>query len=184
MSTPYLGQIEAFAFNFAPKGWMMCAGQLLSIQQYTALFSLLGTYYGGNGTTNFQLPDLRGRVAVSQGQAQGGSPYTMGEAVGTENVTLLLNNMPQHTHTMNVVNNGTATTGGAALPSNNVQLASGFDTRPAPGAATPLYGPSSGAQVALENLGSTTGNTPHPNMMPYLTVNYCISLTGIFPSRG
>lgn len=182
MTTQYLGQIEAFAFGFAPKGWAFCAGQLLSIQQNTALFALLGTQFGGDGIRTFGLPDLRGRVAISQGTAPSGSSYVIGEQLGSENVTVLSNSMPTHNHTMNIVNNGT--TGGAALPGSTVQLASGFDTHPAPGAATPLYGASSGQQVSMQNLGPAGGSQPHGNMMPYMTVNYCISLIGIFPSRG
>lgn len=182
MTTQYLGQIEAFAFKFAPKGWAQCNGQLLSIQQNTALFALLGTYYGGNGVTTFALPDLRGRLVLSQGQASGGSFYTIGEQIGTENVSLLYTNMPAHTHSMNIINNGT--TNGSATPGGTVQLASGIaQTQPNP-AATLLYAPSNGPQVALENLGPSGGSLPHSNMMPYLAINYCISLTGIFPSRG
>jgi microcystin-dependent protein len=179
MTTQYLGQIEAFAFNFAPKGWAQCNGQLLSIQQNAALFALLGTYYGGNGVTTFQLPDLRGRVAVSQGTSTSGSNYVIGEVLGTENVSLIYTNMPAHTHAMNIVNSGTAS--GSSVPGNTVQLASGVE----PGVgATPLYAPSSNPQVALENLGLAGGSLPHPNVMPYLTINYCISLTGIFPTQG
>lgn len=176
----YLGQIEAFAFKYAPRGWAVCAGQTLSIQQYTALFALLGTYYGGNGVNTFQLPDLRSRVAVGQGTAPSGTPYVLGEAVGTETVSLLYNNMPQHTHAMNIVNNGTA--GGQGSPSDTLLLGSAYEPTTPP-AAVPLYGPASGQQVALESLGPTTGNLPHNNLMPYLTINYCISLTGIFPTR-
>lgn len=178
MTTQYLGQIEAFAFNFAPKGWAQCNGQLLSIQQNAALFALLGTYYGGNGTTTFQLPDLRGRIAVSQGTAPSGTSYTIGELLGTENVTVLVGDMPSHSHAMNVVNNSG---GGTEIPSGSVQLGVASERG---GATTPLYAAASGSLVAMENLGSAGASLPHPNVMPYLTINYCISLTGIFPSRG
>jgi microcystin-dependent protein len=181
MSEPYLGQIEAFGFSYPPRGWALCQGQMLSIQQNTALFALLGTYYGGNGVSTFQLPDLRGRVAVSQGTAPSGTTYIIGETMGTENVGLLYNNMPLHTHAMNIVNNGTV--GGQSVPSGSLQLGSGSEAT-SPVTAALLYAASSGPQVALEGLGPTGGNVPHPNMMPYLAINYCISLSGLFPSRG
>src|SRR5499426_4244130 len=98
MSEPFLGQIQPFGFNFAPTGWATCDGQILSIAQHTALFSLLGTTYGGNGQTTFRLPDLRGRVPVHQGQGPGLSPYTLGEVTGTENVTLITTQIPAHNH--------------------------------------------------------------------------------------
>lgn len=178
MSTPFLGQIEAFAFNFAPRGWAQCNGQLMSIQQNAALFAVLGTYYGGNGISTFALPDLRGRVGVSWGSAPSGTQYVIGEQVGTENVTVLYAEMPAHTHAMNIVNNGTLN--GTGTPSGTVQLGDGIQSE----AAKPLYAPSSGTQVALENLGPSGGSQPHSNIMPYLTINYCIALNGIFPSRG
>jgi microcystin-dependent protein len=114
MSNPFLGQVIIFAGNFAPKGWAFCNGQLLAISQYTALFSLLGTTYGGDGRTTFGLPDLRGRVAVSAGQGPGLSNYTLGEQTGTETVTLSTQQMPQHNHIVNANNN---TSGAVASPS-------------------------------------------------------------------
>lgn len=182
MSDPFVGQIEAFAFNFAPKGWAQCNGQLLSIQQNAALFSLLGTYYGGNGTSNFALPDLRGRLAVSQGLSPGGSTYGIGESVGTETVTLVQTQMPAHSHTLNAVNNGL--NGGTGVPSSTVQLGSGIDKKSGSTTAASIYAPSNGPQVAMESLLPSGGSTPHSNMMPYLTINYCIALIGVYPSRG
>jgi microcystin-dependent protein len=110
MDSPFMGQIQAFGFNFAPRGWALCQGQIMSISQNTALFSLLGTNYGGNGVQTFGLPDLRGRVAVGQGQGPGLSPYTIGELAGSENVSILISNMPSHTHL------ATFTSGGGGTP--------------------------------------------------------------------
>lgn len=181
MSEQYIGQIEAFAFKFPPRGWAQCNGQLLSIQQNQALFALLGTAFGGNGTTTFGLPDLRGRLAVSQGSSPSGQRYVMGEMVGSETVSLLVNEMPAHNHTMNAVNNGTS--GSQSVPSGSVQPGSGV-AKENEANPTPLYAAASGPQVVLENLGPAGGSQPHTNMMPYLPINYCIALTGIFPSRG
>ena len=125
MAQPFLGQITVFPYNFAPYGWLDCAGQLLPISQYSALFSLLGTTYGGNGTSNFGLPDLQGRIPVGQGQLTGGSDYAMGEAAGAENVTLLITNMPAHSHGLGAIEvDGTTNN-----PSGKV-LAKALRTRP------------------------------------------------------
>jgi len=116
MSEPFVGEIRAFGFDFAPQGWLQCNGQTLAISQYAALFSLLGTTYGGNGTTNFQLPNLQGRVAIGQGNGAGLSPYVMGQAAGTENVSLATAQIPSHTHAVNAVtttNNNVASPSGA-----------------------------------------------------------------------
>ena len=170
---PYLGEIRIFAFNFAPKGWAMCNGQLLAISSNTALFSLLGTYYGGNGQTTFALPDLRGRVPIHQGQGQGLSPYSVGQNGGTESVTLTTQQMPQHNHMANVVSGPQAT---APRPSNAH-----------PGNAT------SGSVYSTANPDSTFnqgfvssqgGSQPHNNVQPYLTVTFCIATQGIYPPRN
>ena len=126
MAEPFLGEIEAFAFNFAPKGWALCAGQVLPINQNTALFSLLGTTYGGNGTTTFQLPDLRGRVANAFGQGQGLGNYSLGQTGGQESHTLILNEMSSggHSHAVTAKNNGT--TGGTNTPSSAVGLGAAY----------------------------------------------------------
>jgi microcystin-dependent protein len=182
MSTPYLGQIQAFGFNFAPVGWQQCNGQILPINQYTALFALLGTNYGGNGTSTFGLPDLRGRASISQGQGLGLSDYVIGENGGTENVTLLTTQMPQHNHLVNV-NSGNA---GAPTASGNF-LATAAVPRGGSGTAPDIYASAASAGITLNAAGAVTsagGSQPHPNLGPYLTVNFCIAMTGIFPSRS
>jgi microcystin-dependent protein len=180
MAEPFLGEIEAFPFNFAPKGWAFCAGQILPIQQNTALFSLLGTTFGGDGVRTFALPDLRGRLANAFGQGPGLQSYQLGEAIGQETHTLILNEMPAggHTHAINATNNGT--TNGTNVPSPSVTLGSGYSSQ-AGSAAVAIYGPP--GTVAMAPLGST-GGQPHENRMPFLALNYCIALQGIFPSRN
>jgi len=177
MTQPYVGQIQAFAFGFTPKNWAQCNGQILSIQQNAALFSLLGTYYGGNGTSTFALPDLRGRVPVHQGTF-GGEAYTMGEQDGTTTVQLLLPNMPQHTHVLMGAN--VAAT--IVQPAAGVALANA--SRPG-GTPDNFYGPMS-AVVALNpgSVSSYGGGQAHDNMQPYLAINWCICQFGIFPSRN
>ena len=163
-----------FGFNFAPNGWALCNGQTLSISQYSALFALLGTTYGGNGTTTFQLPNLQGQVPIHQGTGGGGT-YVIGQASGSPNVTLLANQMPAHTHLVNV--DGSAS--GKNSPSGN------FSVRcpPAP-ADNKIYssGPAN-ATMAATAVAVAGGNVPHNNMQPYLVVNFCIALVGVFPSR-
>jgi microcystin-dependent protein len=178
---PYIASIMLFAGNFAPRNYMLCWGQLLPISQYSALFSLLGTTYGGNGTTTFALPDLRGRAAIGQGQGPGLSLISLGEMAGTESVSLQSTNMPAHTHaatvTINCVNDGRPnndTPAGQALDSGStVSLFSGAtpDTPMAAGMAT--------AQV-----GTAGGSQPISIQDPYLGLNYCIAVQGIFPSRN
>jgi microcystin-dependent protein len=171
MSEPYLGEIRMFAGNFAINGWQMCNGQLLSISQYAALFSILGTTYGGNGQTTFALPDLRGRVALHQGQGLGLSQYVIGESAGTENVTLISTQMPQHSHQIN------ASTGGNQVsPSNNY-----------PGnEATPIkiYSATGPVQMNPGVVAISGGSQPHPNLQPFLCVTFLIAMVGIFPSRN
>ena len=171
MSEPFLGEIRAVGFNFAPVGWAMCNGQLLSIAQNTALFSLLGTTYGGNGTTTFALPDLRGRVGIHQGQGPGLSPYVIGQVAGTETVTLIAQQMPQHNHVVNA--SGAA--GTATRPTTAVLAKT----------TAPAYAPASdGTVMAANMIGTAGGNQPHSNIQPYLAVNFIIALEGIFPSRN
>lgn len=169
----FLGCIAIFPFGFAPKGWAQCNGQLLSIQQNAALFSLLGTTYGGNGTTTFALPDLRGRTILSYGTSPVGTNYVLGEVGGTETVTLLTTQIPSHTHSFNAnTASGTAGEPGDILASPtgiNCYNAPGSPVTLNPGSITPLAGGAS---------------TPHNNLQPYLTLNFCIALQGIFPSRN
>ena len=169
MTDPFIGEIRLFPYNFAPRGWAFCNGQVLSIAQNTALFSLLGTTYGGNGQTTFALPDLRGRVPVSSGQGPGLSNYSLGQVGGTESVTLNTNQMPAHNHQVNV-NAGGATTSRANgnFPSTGGSYNSATD----------------GSTFNPNAVSNTGGNQPHENVQPYLTLNFCIALEGIFPSRN
>lgn len=169
---PFLGQIQAFGFNFAPRGWATCSGQLLAISQNTALFALLGTYYGGDGRTTFGLPDLRGRNMIGAGQGPGLSPVNIGEKSGYENVTLTLGNLPPHNHPVKVeVNtaNGEESTSTMFLASH----ASAFSDSQTPGAV-----------LSGVSLGNTGSSQPFSNRDPYLGMNVCIALQGIFPSRN
>ena len=177
----YIGQIDIFPFNWAPQGYALCSGQLLQITQNQALFALLGTSYGGDGRTTFGLPNLNGRAPVGFGAGPGLSPYMMGQLAGTESVALTLSNIPSHNHT---VTSTTATasnsTGDQYSPGGNVWAGSGADT---------IYGPSTGTLVPLSNLAVTSavtavGGQPHSNQQPYLVGNYCIAITGLFPSRN
>lgn len=155
------------AFGFAPKNFASCNGQLLPIAQNQALFSLLGVTYGGNGTTNFQLPDLRSRTPI--GFAQGVPQGTLG---GVENVTLQVSQIPQHIHTFN----GTTTAASTRIPAGNVLLGSTGTQN--------VYAAASGTQVPLNALDNAGQTQPHANIQPYLALNFCIALTGVFPSRS
>ena len=168
---PFIGEIMLVPYNFAPRGWAFCSGQILPIAQNTALFSLLGTTYGGNGTTTFALPDLRGRCAISSGQGPGLSNYSLGEVTGTENITLIANQLPPHGHTVGAVDDDSTTaTPTNALPANIA--AKGYSK----GAANTSMNPTM--------IGGGGGNQPHSNLQPLLVLNYCIALEGIFPSRN
>lgn len=171
---PFIGQILMVGFNFAPKGWALCNGQLLPIVTNQALFSLLGTMYGGDGRTNFALPNLQGRVPIHMGQIPGGSNYAVGASGGAETVTLQVNNLPLHSHSVNC-NNAPGT---SADPTHN------FQAEVAATGKTPhVYAASANAQMAAAAIGVTGGNQPVTNMQPYLCVNFIIALQGIFPSR-
>ena len=183
MSNPFVAEIRLFACNFAPKGWALCAGQLMAISQNTALFSLLGTTYGGNGTSNFALPNLQGMVPIQQGQGAGLSDRVLGESAGEPVVTLLVNEIPSHSHTMNAT-----ATPGTATASNGGQLAfaSAGASKTSAGTVANFY--SSNPNKATTTLsplaiGVRGQGLPHNNMMPYLGLNYCIALQGIFPAR-
>ncbi|MFZ0302082.1 MAG: tail fiber protein [Terracidiphilus sp.] len=175
MSDQFLGEIRLFPFNFAPYEWATCSGQILPLSQNTALFALLGTQYGGNGTSTFALPNLQGRVALDQGSGLGLTPRTIGEIAGSATVTLLASEIPAHTHGLKCA----TTVGNAANPSGN---SFGSAERGKP----PGYAATGGAALVMNPsaVGNTGGGEPHDNMQPYLTMNYCIALTGIFPSRG
>jgi microcystin-dependent protein len=181
MAEPFLGDIEAFSFNFAPKGWAFCAGQLLPINQNQALFSLLGTNFGGDGVRTFALPDLRGRIANAFGQGPGLANYTLGQTSGEESHTLAVNEMPAggHSHSVAATNNGT--TGGTNVPSPAVTLGSGYSSQ-AGSPAVNIYS-SAAPTIAMGSL-SPAGGQPHENRMPFLALNYCIALQGIYPSRN
>jgi microcystin-dependent protein len=171
---PFIGQILMVAFNFAPQGWALCNGQLLPISQNQALFSLLGTYYGGDGRTNFALPNLQGRVPIHQGDS-GGSNYVMGMTGGVENVTLLVNNMPSHSHAANC----STTLGPDADPAKNFWSQVSKD-----GKKQTAYAASANAQMAPTAIGVTGGGSAISVVQPYLCVNFIIALQGIFPSRN
>lgn len=173
MSNPYLGEIRMVGFNFAPVGWAFCNGQLMSISQNTALFSLLGTTYGGNGTTTFALPDLRGRVPVHFGQGPGLSNYAQGQTGGVESLALLANQLPSHNHTVNC-----STTGGTqAGPSG------GYPAVESTGTSLD-YAVSSNNTMNPAMIGNAGSGLPHENRQPFLCVNFIIALQGIFPSRN
>lgn len=169
---PFIGEISLFAGNFPPRGWAFCDGQLLPISQNTALFSLLGTTYGGNGVSNFALPDLRGRIPLGYGQGPGLSPYQLGQSGGVEAVTLLLSQVPPHTHA--------PTSAGAVADTRSP--ANGYW---APGAAfDPDYAsPDALSPMATGAVGAVGGSQPHDNMQPHLPLSFIIALEGIYPSR-
>jgi microcystin-dependent protein len=175
--TPILGCIFMFAGNFAPRGYAFCAGQLLPISQNTALFSLLGTTYGGNGQTTFALPDLRGRSPIGSGQGPGLSNISLGEQAGTENVTLLSTNMPIHNHALQASN--ASATGGT--PSGN----SLGDTGGTQGGGSNTYVTAApNVQLNPQSIGAAGGSQPFASRNPYLGINYIIATQGIFPSRN
>jgi microcystin-dependent protein len=172
MAEPFLSEIRIFSFNFAPRGWATCDGQLLPINQNQALFSLLGTTYGGNGQTNFGLPDLRGRVPFHFGSGGGGS-YSLGQKAGEETHTLTLQETPTHNHTLAAGSNATTATAGQANPVGNY-LANSGKTVYVTAQPNSVMSP-----ATVSNVG---GSQPHENRSPYLTLNLCIALQGIFPS--
>ncbi|MEZ0611771.1 phage tail protein [Fibrella sp. WM1] len=176
MTEPFIAMIGLFGFNFEPRGWAFCDGRLLPISQNSALFALIGTFYGGNGTTNFALPDLRGRAPIGQGQGPGLTPRTIGEASGSETVTLLQSQMPAHNHLMNVSGSG-----GTQNSPSGTFLAVAVDSSEQ---AINIYGTTPSATANPQAIGVAGGTQPHQNMQPYLAMNYCIALEGIFPSRN
>ena len=172
MADPFVAEIRIFPFNFAPRGWAWCDGQLMPLAQNTALFSLLGTTYGGNGKSNFALPDLQGRAPMQPGQGPGLSLYDLGETGGSETVTLLESEIPNHPHSV------------------IASQADGISTSPAneffaTGIGVGMYGaPTSMNMMSMQALAPAGGSQPHNNMQPYLTFYFCIALQGVFPPRS
>jgi microcystin-dependent protein len=167
MSEPFLSEIKIFSFSFAPKGWALCNGQLLPISQNTALFSLLGTTYGGDGRTTFGLPNLKARIPMHVGNG-----HTLGESDGSETVTLTTPEMPAHTHSAacsNVAGANPGAKGNVWAPDNN---------------GNAPYSTASGTSMAANAIGTTGGGQPHPNVAPFEVLNFCIALQGIFPSQN
>lgn len=170
MADPFVGEIRQFGFNFAPTGWAQCNGQLLPISQNTALFSLLGTFYGGDGKSTFALPDLQGSAPMHQGQGQGLSERVIGEIGGSQFVTLLESEMPAHSHAIN----------GSSRPSTENDPNDfywGSIANKYKNAASPAV------MMAFQTLSVAGGGLPHNNMMPYLVLNFCIAMQGVFPPR-
>ncbi|HIJ84387.1 MAG TPA: phage tail protein [Magnetococcales bacterium] len=177
MAEPYIGEIRPVAFNFAPTGWALCEGQTLIINQNAALYSLLRTYYGGDGQTNFKLPDLRGRVMMGVGRDSSGTSYSQGQAVGTATVTLQPTQIPAHSHDVLTASDiGTKVT-----PASNY-----LATVPTTGANAYVTAPTQSSQQASMNpnmVASSGSSAPHLNMQPYTTINYIIALQGYYPPR-
>jgi microcystin-dependent protein len=175
MADPFVAEIRVFPFNFAPKGWAWCDGQLLPLSQNTALFSLLGTTYGGNGKSNFALPDMQGNSPMHPGQGPGLSLHDLGETGGSQTVTLIESELPAHTHSINAAN----FPGEIQAPTANTALARSHGGN--------AYQTTTNQNIVLMNpaaLPPAGGDQPHNNMMPYLTLNFNIALQGVFPPRG
>lgn len=170
MADPFVAEIRIFPFNFAPKGWAFCDGQLLPISQNTALFSLLGTIYGGDGKSNFGLPNLQGSAPINQGQSGGLSDYVLGETGGVDTVSLLLSETPTHTHNITAQ---TIDQGDNRIPTPNLNLGN-----------TAIYSSANPSGIMDPSATSLYGSSqPHNNLMPYLTLNFCIALQGVYPPR-
>lgn len=172
MADPFVSEIRIFAFNFAPRGWAWCDGQILPLSQNTALFSLLGTTYGGNGKSNFALPDLQGRAPMHPGQGPGLSLHDLGETGGSDTVTLLESEIPAHNHTLSA-----ASLNSQSITPANTVLGRGNPVKvyTSGGTLTPM---------GTNSIAPSGGSLPHNNMMPYLTMYFCIALQGVFPPRG
>lgn len=170
MADPFVAEIRIFPFNFAPKGWAFCNGQLLPISQNTALFSLLGTFYGGDGKSTFALPDMEGSAPIHAGQGPGLSEYFLGQMSGSDTVTLLDSEIPAHSHSLSA----STEAGDTNLPAGNFT-----------GSGSAIYAPAAQlVGMSLQSLSPAGGSLPHNNLMPYLTLNFCIALQGVFPPRG
>ncbi|WP_348789227.1 tail fiber protein [Leifsonia sp. NPDC080035] len=169
MSDPYIGEIRMFAGTFEPQGWMFCQGQTLSVAAYPALFSLLGTYYGGDGVTTFALPDLRGRFPVGTGQGGGRSSYQLGQYGGAQSVTVIAPQIPSHSHSVAAADSPTTTSAAGAFPAG--------------WADAPYSSTAPSTALAPVQLAQSGGTLPHENRQPYLAMNFIICIDGIFPSR-
>jgi microcystin-dependent protein len=179
MSDPFVAEIRMFGFNFPPTGWAFCDGQLLPISQNTALFSLLGTFYGGDGKSTFALPNLQGSAPMHSGQGQGLSQRFLGEQSGAESITLLVSEIPLHNHLLMAV-----TADATVADPNGANLAQGNWTFQGNGGVMAMYSTDPpNANMSFNALTPTGGSLPHNNMQPYLTLNFCIALQGIFPPR-
>jgi microcystin-dependent protein len=173
MADPFVAEIRIFGFNFAPTGWALCNGQLMPISQNTALFSLLGTTYGGDGKSTFALPNIQGSVPMHPGQGPGLSLHDLGEQGGSETVTLLQSEIPAHSHTMRA-----ATQDPADVKLVNPNATFGLSQE------GPLYQDTQDTTLAFQALPVAGGSLPHNNLMPYLVLNFCIALQGVFPPRS
>jgi microcystin-dependent protein len=176
MGQPLVGEIRMFGGNFAPAGWMLCQGQQLPIDQYQTLFQLIGTTYGGDGQTTFNLPDLQGRVPVHMGTARTGTNYQIGQKAGAESVTLNINQLPSHNHVL------LATTSTPSLSPLNASPATASSTEP----GVNTYGPGTGSPTNLTagTILSDGGSQPHSNIQPILAINFIISMFGVFPTQN
>ncbi|PTS93327.1 phage tail protein [Flavobacterium sp. HMWF030] len=169
---PFVAEIRIFPFNFAPRNWALCNGQLMPLSQNTAIFSILGTYYGGDGVRNFALPDMQGNAPMHPGQGPGLSQHDLGEQSGSQTVTLIQSEIPQHTHQLMA-----STLNSQSISPTNNSLGRGNPLR--------VYTTTgSDAQMSVNTIAAAGGNLPHNNMMPYLTMNFCIALQGVFPPRS
>ena len=172
MSDQFLAEIRIFPFNFPPTGWAFCNGQLMPLSQNTALFALLGTTYGGDGKSTFALPDMQSNAPMQPGQGQGLSLRDLGEMSGVESITLLQSEIPVHTHTISASN------------ADGIDRIVSDQTLPAVGVAVSYYGAAANfSAMAFQALAPAGGGLPHNNMQPYLTLNFCIALQGVFPQR-
>ncbi len=179
MASPFVAEIRIFPFPFAPQGWAFCNGQILPLSQNTALFSLLGTTYGGNGTSNFALPNLQGSAPMHPGQGPGLQLHDLGEMGGSATVTLLDTEMPLHTHAINCID-GARVEGQSGQPGNAILVKTG-------GLPANAYTSGTATQnqtMAANMVAVVGGSLPHNNMMPFLTLNFCIALQGVYPPRG
>jgi microcystin-dependent protein len=186
MTDQYVGQVQLFGFNFAPNGWALCQGQILPIQQYSALFALIGSAYGGNGASNFALPNLQGRSAVGVGQGPSLTNYVQGQTAGEVSVTLGISTMPSHNHSFFAASAAGTTTTAAGQQLGVSQIGKGTGKEVTTYTAA-IYSPNPGnATTGLtpQAVGLAGNTQPHNNMQPYLALNYCIALIGEFPPRN